>query len=149
MWTKVARSNTEGQHCRFCWFCCTGITVLSLFKEMWCHINPNKGGGEKNRRKKGLIHVQWPGKYSRLTQTMKNHEDWWHKDNGATADLFSLQKKDTTTAWPSLITRPIFIPAAIHGCIMSEAWKLPGVHIRQGTKQNDTTVHLSQGWWWG
>lgn len=73
------------------------------------------GGGEKYRKKRGLIHVQWPGKYYRLTQTTKNREDWWHKDNSATADLFSRQMNDVMKGRRSLITRPIFIPAAIHG----------------------------------
>lgn len=63
-------------------------------REIWCNNkseHETRWGRREIQKKRGLIHVQWPGKCYRLTQSLKNHEDWWHKDNSAPADLFGRQ----------------------------------------------------------
>lgn len=107
------------------------------------------GGGEKYREKRSLVHVQWPGKYDRLTQTMKNqrlvargqrHPSWPVSPSGAgwlsSVPSSSLQTFTAASRWPQM-----------------EAWKLLRVHVCQRRKENDITIPPQQGWWpeggWG
>lgn len=76
----------------------------------FCHFSKKFGviliitwrGRREIRRKTGLLHVQWPGKYCRWLKP------WRIMKNGGAR----------TTAPQLTCSAPIFIPAAIHGCVM-------------------------------
>lgn len=81
-----------------------------------------------------------------MTQSLKNHEDWWHKDNSAPADLFGRQAL--------AYCRPSHLCACSHSQLhhVGLKWKhesYPEFMSVKEEKKMTLPFHPSQGWWSG